>query len=177
MPSRATATASHLDDRTYVRKLGKRLHAVRQQQALSLHDVQERSGGEFKTSVLGAYERGDRRISVSRLQRLARVYGVPIELLLPVTNHEPGVIAVTAGEPAPGDGVCVDLQALRCRQEPEAQALRRHLARIRRWRGDFNGRVLTIRRDDLRALAAALGHSPESLTRRLDALGLRLATT
>ena len=36
-----------------------------------------RSGEEFKASVLGAYERGERAISVARLQRLARFYGVP----------------------------------------------------------------------------------------------------
>ena len=38
---------------------------------------------EFKASVLGAYERGERAISVPRLQRLARFYNVPVDQLLP----------------------------------------------------------------------------------------------
>jgi hypothetical protein len=40
-------------------------------------------------------------------------------------------------------------------------------------RGDFNGKVLTIRRDDVRALAAILAQSPEGLLRRLSELGVR----
>jgi ribosome-binding protein aMBF1 (putative translation factor) len=51
---------------------GARLRAVRRQQHLSLHDVEVASNLEFKASVLGAYERGERAISVPRLQRLAR---------------------------------------------------------------------------------------------------------
>ena len=38
---------------------------------------------EFKASVLGAYERGERAISVPRLQRLAKLYDVPVDNLLP----------------------------------------------------------------------------------------------
>ena len=41
---------------------------------------------EFKASVLGAYERGERAISVPRLQRLARFYHVPVDQLLPRTR-------------------------------------------------------------------------------------------
>ena len=33
--------------------------------------------------MLGAYERGERAISVPRLQRLARFYNVPVDQLLP----------------------------------------------------------------------------------------------
>jgi hypothetical protein len=39
-------------------------------------------------------------------------------------------------------------------------------------RQDFNGRVLTIRRDDLQALAAILGSGVEETIPRLDELGL-----
>ena len=41
-------------------------------------------------------------------------------------------------------------------------------------RQDFNGRVLTIRRDDMRAIAAILGVNEDSADRRLDDLGLKL---
>lgn len=45
---------------------GARLRAVRRQLDLSLHDVEVASNLEFKASVLGAYERGERAISVPR---------------------------------------------------------------------------------------------------------------
>ena len=36
--------------------------------------------------MLGAYERGERAISVPRLQRLARFYNVPVDQLLPADD-------------------------------------------------------------------------------------------
>ena len=56
---------------------------IRRQKRLSLQDVEAASTQEFKASVLGAYERGERAISVPRLQRLARFYNVPVDQLLP----------------------------------------------------------------------------------------------
>lgn len=39
---------------TYAEQVGERLRNVRLQKELSLHDVEVRSGSEFKASVLGA---------------------------------------------------------------------------------------------------------------------------
>src|SRR5688500_17498575 len=63
--------------------IGERLRAIRRQKRLSLQEVEALSSKEFKASVLGAYERGERAISVPRLLRLANIYGVPPEQLLP----------------------------------------------------------------------------------------------
>ena len=68
---------------TYAQRVGARLRTVRRQKGLSLQDVESGSHQEFKASVLGAYERGERAISVPRLYRLARFYGVPVDRLLP----------------------------------------------------------------------------------------------
>lgn len=156
---------------SYAQQVGDRLRNIRLQKGLSLHDVEERSTKEFKASVLGAYERGERSISVPRLQRLAMFYGVPVDHLLPR-----GGGTSTNGE-APADvlseSVCIDLQALEENSEPEARTLSRYLALIQMQRGDFNGKMLTIRRDDVRALAAILDQSPEGLVRRLAELGIR----
>ena len=62
-------------------RVGERLRAIRRQKGLSLHDVEARSSLEFKASVLGAYERGERAISVPRLLRLAEIYEVPADQL------------------------------------------------------------------------------------------------
>src|SRR5438477_5608470 len=67
----------------YARRVGERLRAIRKQKGLSLQEVEASSQQEFKASVLGAYERGERAISVPRLQRLARFYNVPVDQLLP----------------------------------------------------------------------------------------------
>jgi len=154
---------------SYAEQVGERLRNIRLQKGLSLHDVEERSSKEFKASVLGAYERGERSISVPRLQRLAMFYGVPVDHLLPRIAAEAPEGAATAADEA----VCIDLEALEARREPEARTLGRYLSLIQQQRGDFNGKVLTIRRDDVRVLAAILDQSPGSLVARLSDLGLR----
>ena len=58
----------------YSRKVGERLRAIRRQKRLSLQEVEANSTQEFKASVLGAYERGERAISVPRLRKLAMFY-------------------------------------------------------------------------------------------------------
>ena len=156
---------------SYAEQVGERLRNIRLQKGLSLHDVEERSGKEFKASVLGAYERGERSISVPRLQRLAIFYGVPVAHLLPRLGPEAGTEAAAAG--SADEAVCIDLEALEARSEPEARTLNRYLSLIQTQRGDFNGKVLTIRRDDVRVLAAILDQSPGGLIERLDDLGLR----
>ena len=155
---------------TYAEQVGERLRNIRLQKGLSLHDVEQRSSKEFKASVLGAYERGERSISVPRLQRLAIFYGVPVDHLLPRLGPETAESAATA---AAEETVCIDLEALEARREPEAQTLGRYLSLIQMQRGDFNGKMLTIRREDVRVLAAILDQSPGGLLARLDDLGLR----
>ena len=157
---------------SYAEQVGERLRNIRLQKGLSLHDVEERSTKQFKASVLGAYERGERSISVPRLQRLAIFYGVPVDHLLPRLGPEVSE-ATTASGGGNDEAVCIDLEALESRSEPEAQTLNRYLALIQTQRGDFNGKVLTIRRDDVRVLAAILDQSPGGLIERLDDLGLR----
>ena len=51
----------------YARALGARLRAIRTQQGLSLHGVEEKSEGRWKAVVVGSYERGDRAVTVQRL--------------------------------------------------------------------------------------------------------------
>jgi transcriptional regulator with XRE-family HTH domain len=151
-------------------KVGDRLRSIRRQKGLSLHDVESRSDMEFKASVLGAYERGERAISVPRLLRLADIYQVPGDQLLP---READVDVDLSREDAFEEGFTIDLERLRALDDAEASVLSRYAATIQLQRQDFNGRLLTIRRDDLRVLAAVLGRRPEDLGRRLDELGLR----
>ncbi|MBC8365303.1 MAG: transcriptional regulator [Actinobacteria bacterium] len=156
------------EDRRYRRQVGERIRQIRRQKRLSLQDVEARSDAEFKASVLGAYERGERSISVPRLQRMARFYDVPVDQLLPVGDDDPGV----ASDGAAARKVVIDLVKLREAEGPEAEMVTRYMSIIQVKRQDFNGRVLTIRRDDLQALAAILGSGVEETIPRLDELGL-----
>ncbi len=155
-------------------RVGDRLRAIRRQKGLSLHDVEARSGMEFKASVLGAYERGERAISVPRLLRLADIYEVPSDQLLPRLLEAD--IDLEAGEVPTvdlmNDGFTIDLQRLHDLDEPETAILARYATSIQLERQDFNGRLLTIRRDDLRVLAAVLGRGVDELGKRFAQLGL-----
>jgi len=64
--------------------LGQKLRAARRQRSWSLGVVESNTNGEFKASVVGAYERGERAISVQRFVRLAEIYGIAASDLLPV---------------------------------------------------------------------------------------------
>ncbi len=153
----------------YGRQVGAQLRNIRRQQRLSLHAVETATGEEFKASVLGAYERGERALSVSRLQRLAEFYRVPVDQLLPRTDAIDHAAATPAD--APTGKVTVDLTKLDAAPEGYREMLRRYLGMIQVERQDFNGHVLTIRGDDLAAISRMLGTSPVELQRQLEELG------
>jgi transcriptional regulator with XRE-family HTH domain len=175
---------------SYAERVGERLRSVRKQKRLSLQAVEAASRQEFKASVLGAYERGERAISVPRLQRLARFYNVPVDQLLPrdlgpepawatggdaIDLREDGEIPSRRSTYENGDDrVTIDLTRLEAVSAPERDLLSRYLGMIQVQRQDFNGRVLTIRQEDLRAIACLFETNAENMRRRLDELGLRL---
>jgi len=170
----------------YAQAVGARLRTMRKQMRLSLQAVEAMSEQEFKASVLGAYERGERAISVPRLQRLAKLYDVPVDQLLPPddvvatrwgaagSTEEVAPLsarrAIQAGSGA--DKVAIDLTKLHTVSGPERDLLRRFLSMIQVHRQDFNGRMITIRAEDVRAIACLFGVTPDSMGSRLDELGL-----
>lgn len=68
----------------YSRDLGERLRQARKRAGLSLDQLQTKTGGEFKASVVGAYERGQRAITVERLHGLCVIYGIHPVVVIPV---------------------------------------------------------------------------------------------
>lgn len=155
----------------YAKLVGERLRAIRLQKGHSLHDVEGASSKEFKASVLGAYERGERSVSVPRLQRLAAFYGIPVDQLLP--RLDGGPIVLDGDGRGTDGGIRLDLVRLREVNSPELQLVARYADQIQMARGDYNGRVLTIRAEDLRVLAAAADVTPAVLAARLEELGVR----
>jgi transcriptional regulator with XRE-family HTH domain len=133
----------------YNERVGERLRLIRLQRGMSLQDVQRATNGEFKAAVLGAYERGERSLSLPRLQRLAACYGVPMNQLLPEedTYEVPGPIQ---------GGVTIDLRAVDELDPKIGEVVDRFLQRIQVQRQDFNGKVLTLRQADIAMLAMLL---------------------
>lgn len=135
------------DDHDFTKSVGQRLRAVRQAQGLSLAEVETRSEGRWSASAVGAYERGFRTLSLPRLKALADFYRVPVGVML--------------GEPAPlptspeRHKIVLDLEALSL-IDPAAP-IRRFVQSIIESRGDFNGKILSLRHDDLKALCTLVG--------------------
>ena len=150
----------------YPAQLGERLRKIRIQKGMSLQDVQQASEGKWKAAVVGAYERGDRNVTVARLAELADFYSVPVGEILP------GDGTVTPGEPLGRRRVVLDLEGLDKVPETDRDPLSRFTHAIQIQRGDYNGRVLTIREDDLMALALLYQTSAAELSRRLGEWGL-----
>src|SRR3984885_13949655 len=118
----------------YAKTLGARLRAIRTQQGLSLHGVEEKSRGRWKAVVVGSYERGDRSVTLPKL--------------------------------------VIDLERMAQLPKDKAGPLARYVATIQSQRGDYNGRVLSIRQEDLRSLAVIYDKSPIDLTEELISWGV-----
>jgi len=142
---------------SYSKDVGERLRQVRVDRGWSLQEVERASEGRWKAAVIGSYERGDRNISATRLLELADFYGVRPSDVLP-------------GEVAPqrsfGTTIVIDLRRLEA-LGPRYAPVRRYLETIQIQRGDFNRRVLSVRSEDLRALAVVHDTTPEALTEEL----------
>lgn len=142
------------DASSYARAVGACLRRARQQLRLSLQAVEAMSSQEFKASVLGAYERGERAISVPRLQRLAMLYNVPVDLLLPAPERP---ITSRERDDAPGAPVDLDEQ-INSVSGPEREILRRFIRMIQAQRRN-GGSGTSIRSEDVRAIELLLGSS------------------
>jgi transcriptional regulator with XRE-family HTH domain len=127
--------------------VGAALREARVRAGLSLNDVARRSGGRYRPSSLGGYERGERAISVIRFCDLARLLGVPPDQLLG-----------RALDIASRDGrreVVLELADL-----PDSEPGRQAAAfahRMKSSRGDYLSTIVTLRAGDLEVIADASG--------------------
>ena len=104
----------HPAEQAFRRELGARLRQARVNKGLSLSAAEGASGGEFKASALGCYERGERSLTAFRLHRLAQLYDVSGRELLegdgagipesPLPVDEQVAIPVSPSAPMGGAG-------------------------------------------------------------------------
>ena len=139
-------------------KLGRALRALRLARNWTLNDFERASNGEVKAVVLGSYERGSRSITVSKLERIIAVYGVPITAVLQ-SNSE-------LSNAAP-KGVIIDLRRLRevrsLGDSRNLEALHTFTSGIANTRKDYNGEILSLRGNDVDFLAIMISSSREKI--------------
>ena len=165
----STSKNDSLDELSYARLVGERLRQIRQQKKLSLSEVESATNQEFKASVMGAYERGERMISVPRLERLANFYGVTVDQLLPRDKQREGD---TQSQSAAPTKLRIDVAKLSLREGKEFKMLERLLRMIQVQRQDFNGKVITVRAHDTRAIAVMLDVAVDDVGAKLAELDL-----
>jgi hypothetical protein len=120
---------------------------------------------------------------VLRLERLGRLYGLsapavlasPPTIDLRNTGGDDGTVADGGATAVDGTGCCLDLTRLHDAPGEEAGLLRRLARAIEVARGDYNGRLLSLRDIDVEIAAAFLDMAAHDLRRLLDQLGLRFA--
>lgn len=152
---------------SYNEMVGMRLRSIRRQRGLSLQDVQRLSDGEFKAAVVGAYERGERSLSLPRLQRISQFFQVPVGEFLPRPEGAERAVPSRASK-----GMTIDLNRVERLSGTESVIVSRFLRSIQLMRQDFNGEVLTIRADDLRMLSLLIDQTEEAFSERLSDLGM-----
>jgi transcriptional regulator with XRE-family HTH domain len=127
--------------------VGATLRAARLQAGLSLEQLARRSGGRYKPSSLGGYERGERTLSVPRFCDLAELVGMPADQML---AH-----ALRNLDPEHYREVVIDLRRLP--DSTGGRQVARYAHQIQAMRSDFLADVLTLRAGDLRVIARTSG--------------------
>ena len=130
-------------------ELGQRLRQARKSRGWSLLEIEDMTDGDFKASVMGAYERGERSVSAHRLCKLADLYEVPAGSLLPAPydgSDEPLVIDLSRAE-----NLSVD----------QANAMERFLNAIQVMRKDPTGIGMAVRQTDLHILNSFISEQVE----------------
>lgn len=124
--------------------IGARVREARRARGWSLLDVEAASTGEFKASVLGAYERGERALSVARLLRLASLFEMSPVVFMP--------------DPPEYDYPIIDLDAAESAGDRQGETVDRFLTAIQGMRKGGSPRA-AVRQSDLKVLSALLDPS------------------
>lgn len=147
-----------VDSRKQPIKLGVALRALRLARNWTLNDFERASGGKIKAVVIGSYERGSRSITVSKLQAITEIYGVPITAVLSVGHENPYTVS---------DNVIIDLRRLRIvletRTSRNLENLNTFITGIVNTRKDYNGEILSLRASDLEFLAIMASSNAERM--------------
>lgn len=129
--------------------LGHALREMRRARKWTLADFEKASHGRIKAVVLGSYERGSRSVSVDKLQAIAEIYSVPVSVFFKQGASENSSFEST--------NIIIDLRKLReeisLHPSKSLTLLDQFTCSIINFRKDWNGEILSLRRNDLTFLA------------------------
>lgn len=146
-------------NRALPKATGEVLRSARRARGLTLRDVTSRSHGRFKPSVLGAYERGERSISLARFCELAETYGMPADRLL--------ADVFARLDPAGRQEIAIDLNRLTLITGEEGKVVAEFVHKLKSKRGDYMTDVITLRSGDLEAISLEASQTPNALLRTI----------
>lgn len=131
-------------------RIRERIRELRRERGLTLLAFEKRSGGRIRAVVLGAYERGDRSMTLEKIIEIASVLDVGLSHLVEST--------LPMGLPSHGQTRHIyDLVKLRALEESdEKQVLSRYIARVAQQRRDWAGQIISLRSDDIEALSRVI---------------------
>lgn len=148
----------------YIKSLA-RLRGLRLAAGMTLKQVEIKSRGNWKSVVVGSYERGTRHLSLLKAVELCEFYGADISAL------------GQFGEFEVSQAFVLDLRQLsKLRELPDeiVTITNRLASRITSKRGDRNGTVLSLRELDIETLEVGLGRSRGEVLELLKRRGLLL---
>src|SRR5262245_20953383 len=132
-------------------RLGASLRRAREVRGLS--ELQAARATGVRRRRIAAFEHGDATPSDAELSSFARAYMVSVDELIPA-GHDFAVVGIDAGSAVRGD-------------EARDALLREYVSMVLQLRGGSGLQPSSLRHDDLRELAAALGGSADAIEAKL----------
>lgn len=131
-------------------EIRRRIRQLRRERGLTLLAFEKLSGGRIRAVVLGAYERGDRSMSLNKVIEIAGVFGVDVvHILGPSSGH--------SDQSRVAERHIFDLRALqKLKTCAEKESLIKYIKRIAHQRGDWAGEIISLRQDDIDALSRVM---------------------
>jgi transcriptional regulator with XRE-family HTH domain len=146
----------------------RRIRQLRRERGLTLLAFEKLSGGRIRAVVLGAYERGDRAMSLNKVIEIAEVFGVELAHIIAPPSGRSDYLGLTQRH-------IYDLRALQSLKPcAEKEILTRYILRIAHQRGDWAGEIISLRRDDIDALSRVIDSDEINFHDWVDASGILL---
>lgn len=167
---RVAALASSLCSMNHIdsNEIRVRIRQLRRERGLTLLAFEKLSGGRIRAVVLGAYERGDRSMSLKKVIEIADVFGVELAHLMAPSSGRGDSPELTHRH-------IYDLRALQALEPSlEKEVLSKYIMRIAHQRGDWAGEIISLRRDDIDALARVIDSEEKSFHEWVSASGILL---
>jgi transcriptional regulator with XRE-family HTH domain len=122
---------------------------------------------------MGAYERGDRSMSLGKLIEISKVFGIELSHLIGSAELTPS--SGTPSSATPSSRYIFDLRVLNSLDDsPQKVILLRYLSRIAEQRGDWAGEVISLRQSDIESLSKVIDNQTSTFEEWIQAQSITL---